>query len=385
MLLAPTKPRARPRPCFSPLQVLPSARLGQFDEGRSSKTVGSAAWLLLVLVLLIGGACYVLLIGGDKVQKQGPLEGAPGSGVNSDAVGRSGSMNAPRDAGSRTSEAPAAVDESKRFSGMGSLRGFIQMTADMPLPATWTLVIEPSASLLGSELATSHAIEITGTDEFEVENLPLAGYSVHGQADGLNGTSVNVLLERTSSSAYVTLNLSPAGFIAGQLVDYLGVPLEGVAVWLTKGTGGMFAPQTGAVETSTLADGTWRFDKVLDGSYSVAYGSLTSPLIPPSTVSFRAPSLTMPAPELPPLSTFTIQAVDETGSPVTGARVRGSGGGGSAFDVTTNSNGEAILRHLRPGRYSVHCSHDIYGEAQTQRRFRDGENATVKVILVGVL
>ena len=53
--------------------------------------------------------------------------------------------------------------------------------------------------------------------------------------------------------------------------------------------------------------------------------------------------------------------------------------------MITSSNGEVVLRHLRPGRYNVHCSHDVYGEAQTQRRFRDGENATVIVILEGVL
>lgn len=294
-------------------------------------------------------------------------------------------MNTPADVGIRASKGPSAVDEAKRFEGTGSLRGFIQMTDDLPLPSTWTLVIQPSPSLMGSELATTQTIEISGTDEFEVANLPLAGYSLHGEADGLNGDSINVLLERTSSSAYVTLNLSPAGFMAGQLVDYLGAPLEGLSVWLTKGSGGKFAPQTGALETTTLADGTWRFEKVLDGIYTVSYGSLISPLTVPSTITFRAPSLTIPAPELPPLSTFTIQVVDETDSPVSGARVRGNGVGGSVFDLTTNSNGEAILRHLKPGRYTLYCSHDIYGEAQAQRRFRDGENATVKVILEGQL
>ena len=316
MLPAPTKHRTRPRPSCGPLQRPPSAQWGPFGERRSAKTAGSAAWLLLALGLLIAVAGYVLLIGGDQSEKQGPLDGGPASGANSDALGRSSSMSAPQDTGSRTSEGAAGLDESKRFAGKGSLRGFIQMTTDQPLPATWTLVIEPSSSLVGSELATTQTVEITGTDEFEVTDLPLAGYSIYGQADGLNGAAVNVLLERTSNSAYVTLGLSPAGFLTGQLVDYLGTPLEGVSVWLTKGSGGMFAAQTGALETKTLADGTWRFDKVLDGFYSVAYGSLTSPLVPPSTISFRAPSLTMPAPELPPLSTFTIQVVAE-GAPLT--------------------------------------------------------------------
>lgn len=385
MLPAPTKHRTRPRPSFGPLQRPPSAGLGYFDEHRSPKTDGSAAWILLLLALLVVGVGYLLLVGGDQSQKQGPLGGGPDSSANVKAVGRSSSMNAPAGQESRTSKGPTTADAAKRFTGKGSLRGFVQMTGDMPLPSTWTLVIEPSASLIGSELAATQTIKITGTDEFEVEDLPLAGYSVHGEADGLNGASINVLLERTSSSAYVTLNLSPAGFLAGQLVDYLGAPLEGVSVWLTKGAGSKFAPQTGALETTTLADGTWRFEKVLDGIYSISYGSLTAPLIAPSTLNFRAPSLTVPAPELPPLSTFTIQVVDETNSPVSGARVRGSGIGGSAFDMTTNSNGEAILQHLKPGRYTLYCSHDIYGKAQAQRRFRDGENATVKVILEGLL
>ena len=56
--------------------------------------------------------------------------------------------------------------------------------------------------------------------------------------------------------------------------------------------------------------------------------------------------------------------------------------GGSAFDVETAPNGEAILRHLKPGQYNVHCSHESYGEGSSRRRYQGGEQDSVKVLLV---
>lgn len=391
LLLAQMNPEVNPTKCLearqNQLTPLSSVEMGRFGEGRVRNREGSAA-LLIVLILVLASACaYLLMSSADQTGVLPPSNaGLPptiAAGGTPQDSGASKVMTAPSadsfHAEKRTGQGPSPAQNTNRFDGSGTLRGFIQTTQEIPFPETWTLVIEPSSMLIGSKEAVTKRIEITGgSDEFEVKDLPLAGYSLHGEAPGLNGSEVNVLLERTSPSAYVSLNLSPSGFIVGSLVDHEGAPLEGILIWLAeKGGAALATSQTGARQTQTDADGTWRFPNVLDGPYTLTYGSLEAPLVPPSSLTFRAPSLTVPAPELPLFATLTVTVVDDTGIPVAGARVRGTGSQGSAIDAMTTSNGEAILRNLTPGRYRLRANHDVYGEGFVQRRFEGGENQQV--------
>jgi len=368
-----------------------SAELRLLRKTRIRNREGSAGLLVVLILVLVGIAAFLVLELSPQSGMQPPTNVglAPTAAPSGNSASRASStgISAPSadvfQVERRAGQGPDPAKDSNRFLGTGSLRGFIQTGLDIPFPEVWTLVIEPSKMLIGSDKAVSQRVEITGgEDEFEVTGLPLAGYSLRGEADGLNGSTVNVLLERTSSSAYVALELSPAGFITGNLVDFEDAALEGIEVWLLRTSGtGLGASQTGARKTMTGADGTWRFTDVLDGPYALTFGSLEAPLIPPSALTFRAPSLTWPAPDLPPLAMLTVTVLDDAGNPVGGARVRGSGTMGGAIDVKTTSNGQAILRHLQPGRYRLHADHDAYGEGFVQRRFEGGEKDQVTLTL----
>ena len=263
---------------------------------------GSAALLLVLLMLVVlGFVAYLWLL---------PVSAPPGPGpapVTQTPTESRTSKSAERPAApAPTAEdrvvaaapatGPRRVDDSNRFHGRGSLRGSVDTTVGKDFPATWTLILEPSRALTGREGAVAKRIEFTGDErEFEVPDLPLAGYAVRAEAPGYNGLPVHVLLERTSSSAYVMLQLGPAGFLTGRLNGSTGEPLEGIPVWLFDGAAPPAAQvPTGGRKTYSLADGTWRFDVVLDGPHTLVYGTPTAPMVAPVELQFHAPSLTVP-------------------------------------------------------------------------------------------
>jgi len=353
-----------------------------------SPSSGSAPLIVLALLLVLGGfVAYLWLV---PISTPAPATGSPVSHTPSDSRTPRERPSSPALAIAERAEAapthpaaPTARNQADRFRGRGSLRGTVDTSTGKHFPAEWTLVVEPSRALAGSERAVTRRYEFTADErDFEIPDLPLAGYSVRAEAEGFNGLAAHILLERTSSSAYLMLQLSPAGFVTGQLLDSEGAPVDGIEVWIFPGKApplGQSGP--GGRQTTTLPDGTWRFDSVLDGPHSLVFGAPIAPLVAPIEINFRAPSLTVPAPKLPELARLEILVIDATQLPVAGASVRGSGSRGGSFDLETPATGTVQLEHLVPGHYRFTISHELYGEARLERRFTGGEDQTEVVVL----
>ena len=336
---------------------------------------GSAAVLLLAALLVLGGlVAWLVLAGTQATPGPGdPVTPRADAGVQETRTDRSiptvrtnatTPAGAPAAGPARTAGGPRRVGgDPDRFRGRGVLRGSIEAAPGLSMPAAWTLVLEPSSSLAGSGDPEPRRIELTGDDDWVVEDLPLGGYAVRAEAPGCNGRAVHVLLERTSNAAYVMLQLSPAGFVEGRLVDADGAPVEEVEVWLLPG-----APKalglTGSEGRSTRSDveGLWRFDDVLDGTYTLLFGPPSAPLVDPVAIRFQAPSLTWPSPELPPLVDLELLVTDAVGQPVGDATVVGTSP--QAFRATSLPNGSVRVPNLPFGFLNVRAEHEALGSGR---------------------
>lgn len=350
---------------------------------------GSAALAVLLLVAVaIGLAAYLLIGGGGRAtEADAPVvktEVVPAADIEQraeSALGGRESADAPAVASAE--RVPRTVTEDPaRFKGRGSLAGFVQVTSG-EVPATWTLVLKPSTSLLGREHAVPQRIEMTASD-FAVEDLPLAGYDVHAEAPGMNARAQPVLLERTSSHAYLVLELVPAGTLTGTVLDADGNPAEGVEVWLhpPSRSAALELPGPDGRRAETRADGTYAFEGVLDGPYVLRIGDRTNPLVGPLQIMFQGPTLTVPARKLPATATLLLLVVDLDNQPVAGAEVTGFGARGGAVDTTTPPNGRLLLEHLAPGRWEFQANHPLFGSARLARQFEGGEDESQVLVLM---
>ncbi|MDF1799821.1 MAG: hypothetical protein P1V81_11645 [Planctomycetota bacterium] len=354
----------------------------QAPISRSGSRSGNAAFLLVIALLVVGGVVAWMLLSPTPSAPATPISTGPE--LSTPAPGHTSHTAPIAPAPERlTTGSPSRPNEDpRRFEGRGVVRGNVQTAVGISFPKVWTLVIEPSAALAGSGAPTERRVEFTaGEEDFTVEDLPLGGYAVRAEAEGLNGRAVHVLLERTSNAAYIMLQLTPSGFIEGQLVDAAEQPIEGLSVWLFPGAVGALG-LTGASgrEVDTNVDGMWRFDRVVDGPYTLLFGPPTAPLVDPVTITFQAPSLTWPSPELPPLTRLRLLVVDANEIPVQGARVRA--GSPTPFDLETPATGELDVPNLRPGYIRVEVEHPLFGKGDLVRQLKGGDDGPHVITLV---
>ena len=121
----------------------------------------------------------------------------------------------------------------RAFDGRGRVHGELVAGRGTTHPERWSLVLEGSPMLQGRERASYQRLEFEhGERAFDVPDLPLAGYRVRVEAEGLNGPPVDVLLVASSPAAFVTLTVTPSGFLDGQVRLADGAPAEGLRVTL---------------------------------------------------------------------------------------------------------------------------------------------------------
>lgn len=315
---------------------------------------------LLVLVALLAaavGALYWFSRAGPPPQAAQARDPAR---LESAASGPRASemLSAAPAAEARAASGAGPAASANRFTGRGRIRGSVDTPTGVELPAQYTVVVEPSRTLIGHEHASARRVEVAGSSEFQVPDLPLGGYDVHCEAPGMNGRELAVLLEQGSADPYVMLVLSPAGRLDGEIVDAELVPLEDLVVTLEP-----LGRLAGKREARTDAAGRYAFDAVLDGEYRLHYGKIASPIAPPRELEFRAPGFSFPRLVIADLHTLVVRIVDSRRQPVQGARVYGSGSKGGAFDGSTDALGEYRARHLPTGRVRLHAERDGFGKA----------------------
>jgi len=268
------------------------------------------------------------------------------------------------------------VPDPRRFDGPpGTVRVHVEVNGTDPFPQEWRLVIEPSRTSVGAEHAVRRVIEIDdGRQDVEVTDLPLAGYDVRAEAEGMNGYPVGILLERgPASEAGVNLHLIPAGHLEGFLADETGNPVDELLLTLES-------LPTGHKQTATsdLA-GRFLFPEVLEGQYRLHYGHPNSPVLKAKLLRVPASGMSLPPVTLPVLCGVHVLVLGEDGLGVEGAQVLGTGTEGGHIEGKTDVYGLLMVRHLPAGRYRIRAEHADHG---SRRATFDLETGDLKEITV---
>lgn len=252
---------------------------------------------------------------------------------------------------------PAGVRPAPDGRRVGVLRGRLSLRDVPELSEPWTLELAPSQFALGAELAEPRSILLPADQrEFEVRDLPLAGYDVRAVYPDLNGRALPVILRRGAEEAYAVIELSPAATVTGKLVDDQGFGYADVVIHLR--------PADTSLDRSTVSDalGHFRFDAVIDGAYTLRVGDSQAPILEPLSLQVRAPLLALPDMTLPPLGTLVIDVIDMEGRAVPDVEVLGGGTLGGKIEVRTDGRGSATANALPAGQYSLRAKVEGLGK-----------------------
>jgi hypothetical protein len=314
-----------------------------------------------VIVIVVLAAAFVLAARfacSAAAPAQPVLVPASGPGPN-DAATHAGSQPAGDAAAERSAlaEDPGdpglPVPRPTTGAERGVIRGNVSVGPRSEFPASWRLVVGPSMQYQGKTTGPRRTLEREGNvRDFRVDDLPLAGYAVHAEAAGFNSLPVHVLLTEGSSEVFVTLLLSPAGFLDGAVLDAEGRGVEGLTVTLEN------EATRARTQTVTVASGAYLFERVLDGDYTILFGPPDAPLIPPRELSFQAPSLRFPDVQLPAVGELSVVVRDRGGRTLSDVRVTGFSEDGGSFVATSDLDGRATARNLPPGTFRVFASTD---------------------------
>jgi hypothetical protein len=344
------------------------ARLGAIPSGvlLAIVFVACLAGALALVVGLRSSAAKVPEVAVDVPTQRASEPSAPESDATRRAVDASAAES------SRASV--AAIDDASRFDGRGVIRGRVRTDAGIAFPSQWKLSVFPSPTMHGEERAESRTIEFTGgEDTFRVDDLPLGAYGVRADAVGLNCLAVTVILVRGAENQFVSLLLTPAGYVRGSVIDAEGRPAEGVPVTLES-----TATRARRTQESDAAGG-YHFDDVLDGEYALYFGRPEAPLIAPDSLAFRAPAMTVPERKLPPTATATVWTRDDKGAPIADVLVSGFSSHAGVIDVRTGRDGSALVRYLPAGRYRLHARLEDGRSGTATVELTAGESAMVEI------
>jgi hypothetical protein len=340
----------------------------------STRRAGRARVLLALAALAAGGVVIALWSWRARAPRTPPAapQDARASAPRAAPPVPDEPLTAPSaSADERVSEHADARRDPRRFDGRGTLRGLVRTPRGVAFPERWRVVVEPSELLEGRERAERRAVELAGdVREFLLDDLPLGGYAVRAEAEGMNSPTLHVLLVRQSPAQYVTTELTPAGTIDGSVVDAAGLPAEGVELVLASARGERRTARTDPA-------GRYEFPRVLDGEYTLWVGSPEAPLLPPLELAFQAPALAVPLRELPPLGELEIEVVDDTLAPVPDVAVRGFGAARGRIEARTDATGRALARHLPPGEYRIEALDALGRKGKLYAQVVAGERASI--------
>ena len=272
---------------------------------------------------------------------------------------------------------PLRLFDRERFAGLGTLRITTRAAAGVPFPEAWTLVLEPSDVLIGGQYASARRVVVTGSEpSLVLDDVPLGGYAVRAEAPNLNCMRKLILLAQPhETDREVFLELQPAGFLKGRVVDGAGNAIDGVPVVLE--------PLAAGTRRTTHTDpaGSYLFEDVLDGEYNIYAGVPESPLGTTRGLAMTAPYLVMPDLELPLLGELSILVLERGDIPAPAIHVTGFGQEGGRIDVTTNDYGEARARFLPAGWFTLLAQHGDGGRTRARVRLKAGESGEVVIVL----
>lgn len=259
------------------------------------------------------------------------------------------------------------TDANARFRGHGVLEGRLNLPQGVAAPRAWSLVLAPSQVLVGGDSASARRVEFReGELEFALREVPLGGYEIWAEAEGMSGRHEHLLLARPDALlVYQDLRLVPLAFVEGRVVDAQGVGVAGVPVFLMARDGGA------RLETRADGSGSYRFERVPDGEHLLEVGFADASLAAPRELAVVAPSLRVPPLEVPVLHELAVLVRDPEGLALAGARVRGWSSGGGRIDAESDASGLARQPWIAGGRVTLEASLPGRPEAGSAREHRD--------------
>jgi len=261
------------------------------------------------------------------------------------------------------------------FVGRGRLRGRVEVERG-EFPATWHLVLEPSRTLRGPEYGERRVQTFTSdTRDFAFDDLPLAGYELRIEAEGLNSRVRHVLLQKPVVDQYVVIRLTPTGFVDGRVLDLRGLPVADLPVVLETIPDGIRRSAT------TDSAGAFVLPGVLDGNYRLHAGDADHPLTTKELL-FRAPSLHVEL-EVPPLAHLSCRVVDGYGNALEGVTIRGYGSAGGKVGGTSDRAGLIELPFLPAGTYRLTANDQRHGRGRVRIEVEEGQRIEVELPLTG--
>ena len=210
-------------------------------------------------------------------------------------------------------------------------------------------MLELSRFVTGSEHAEARRVEIEGDKSFRVTELPLGGYDVYPTAEGFTSRRAPVTLHPRRENVFA--QMERAAFVDGRVLDEDGSVVEGLAITLEVAA--TRQRETTATDHLGFIASTAR--RRLPTARRTARRA--DPRPPPARG--WPLSLAVPTIEVPALETLRVRVVDAIGTPIEGARVRGSGGDGYV-DGITDRRGE-LYPLLPVGRYRLRTAVEDVG------------------------
>ncbi|MBI5435088.1 MAG: carboxypeptidase regulatory-like domain-containing protein [Planctomycetes bacterium] len=270
-----------------------------------------------------------------------------------------------------------AAERAARFDGVGRVRGSLRTDPpNLPLPERWTIVLEPSRSLVTSERVERRELVCGADGSFVFENVPLGGYDLSVDAGDLDCPARPLLLAKPESQdVFLVIVARLAGELVGRVLDAEGLGAEGLAVTLVSARDGR------TLETRVGPGGEYRFERVHDGDWRLCAGPATNPLLAPRDVSFRGPRLTAPDFQLPPCGELAVLVQDDRGQPLEGVTISGYGKNGGAAREQTDANGSVRLRWLPLGDFTVLLEREGRGALKQHVTILDGEPTETRFVV----
>ncbi|MCA8981438.1 MAG: carboxypeptidase regulatory-like domain-containing protein [Planctomycetes bacterium] len=268
-----------------------------------------------------------------------------------------------------TKAALRKLNDPQRFAGRGSLRGYLTMPPGIPAPQRWVLTIEPSRTLAGREHAVERRLELPGSaTEFEFDDLPLGGYDLRVRTEGYVSLAQAVSLERGSENPYVQVALAPLGTVRGVLVDEEGRQLAARDIHMQLRRSGE------VVSTRTTADGSWFFEGVEPGAWSLYVDSVDAPAVAPIDFdNSGARSSNLGEQRVPVTGTIELQVTDEFQVGLPGIRVVGYSMQGGSFERFTDDEGKLTVNALQLGEWKLMAVDENEQRARTTVKLTDAE------------
>jgi hypothetical protein len=348
--------KSLPREDHGPVAL---SRLKVPAPGPASGSAGTD--LLIGFCLLIGAGLVAAMVflgspGGGPAHAPGPAE-APQVETPFTAPPDSMGDLTPISNGGIEVGAPADWRQyEKTFDGTCTISGMIVVDPGVEFPSRWRLVILPSRLSIGRERAAERIVEFEGNERtFEEFDLPMGGYRVHVEAQGMSCRGQEVMLFKLKdfehlpgkNHAHLLLKLIPAGIAEGIVRDTDGVGVANLPVFIEN------QRDRGRQSTHTDGSGYWRIDEVIEDPYHLSLGNIDRPLIEVQSFGMVGARYTHPDQTIPLTRAITVRVVDEVGAPVAKARLRGYGRPAGVIEASSDVDGTARILFLPDGEYTL--------------------------------